>query len=147
MKKLMKTLVDTYPGGNLLHLSLLLFRVALSLELMIAHGLKKLGIGVPQAEQVPNPLHLPETFNTLFAGAANLFFPLLVIFGLLTRVAVLPILTVTLSGYFIMHWNDPLLVRDIPFMYSLSYLLVLALGPGKYSVDHLIHKRWVRDQK
>ncbi|HCN51782.1 MAG TPA: DoxX family protein [Chryseobacterium sp.] len=140
MKKLIQTITNTNPEGTITHVSLLIFRILLSVELIVAHGLKKIGVGVSEAEQVPNPLHLPEAFNSLFADAANLVFPVFVIFGFFTRIAVLPILAVTLTGYFILHWNDALLVKDTPFMYSLCYLFLLFMGSGKYSVDHYLRK-------
>ncbi|WP_426482252.1 DoxX family protein [Chryseobacterium sp. R2ACT005] len=141
MKKLIHTIINTNPAGKLTDTALLVFRILLSVELIVAHGLKKLGVGVSEAEQVPNPLHLPEAFNSLFADAANLVFPVFVIFGFLTRIAVLPILAVTLTGYFILHWNDALLVKDTPFMYSLCYLFLLFVGSGKYSVDNFLTKK------
>jgi putative oxidoreductase len=81
MKKLIQTITNTNPEGTITHVSLLIFRILLSVELIVAHGLKKIGVGVSEAEQVPNPLHLPEAFNSLFADAANLVFPVFVIFG------------------------------------------------------------------
>jgi putative oxidoreductase len=114
--------------------------VLVSLELILAHGLKKVGIGVAIPEQVPNPLHLPEIVNQGFAIASNLVFPLFVIIGLLTRLAIIPILAVTLSGYFLVHWNDSLLEKDMPFMYSISYLMLMLLGSGKYAFDYWINK-------
>jgi putative oxidoreductase len=98
MKRIINYITNIYPAANTFHFSLLVFRVLLSLEMIYAHGLKKLGVGVTEAEHVPNPLHLPEAFNNLFADAANLFFPALVILGLLTRLSILPILAVTLTG-------------------------------------------------
>lgn len=137
MKKL---ITNTSLDGKLIHIALFAFRILLSIELIVAHGLKKLGVGVAEAEQVPNPLNLPEAFNSLFADAANLVFPVFVIFGLFTRIAVLPILAVTLTGYFILHWNDSLLIKDTPFMYSLCYLFLFFVGAGKYSVDNYLIK-------
>lgn len=141
MRNFIQKVTDVYPSANSFHLWILVFRILLSLELMVAHGFKKIGIGVAAAEQVPNPLHLPDELNHLFAVSANLFFPVFIIAGLFTRLAVLPVLAVTLTGYFILHWQDALLVKDVPFMYSLSFLLLLVLGPGKYSADYLINKR------
>lgn len=141
MKKLIQIITNTNLEGELIHVALFIFRIALSLELIIAHGLKKLGVGVAEAEQIPNPLNLPEAFNNLFADAANLVFPVFVIIGLFTRVAVLPILAVTLTGYFILHWNDALLIKDTPFMYSLCYLFLLFVGSGKYSIDNYVGKK------
>jgi len=140
MKKLIQTITNTSLEGKLIHIALLAFRILLSIELITVHGLKKLGVGVAEAEKVPNPLHLPEAFNSLFADAANLVFPVFVIFGFFTRIAVLPILAVTLTGYFVLHWNDALLIKDTPFMYSLCYLFLLFVGPGKYSVDNYLRK-------
>ena len=112
-----------------------------SLEIMIVHGMKKIGIGTTNAEVVPNPFHLPEDINQIMALAANLLFPFFIIIGWCTRWATLPILAVTLTGYFIVHGNDSLLMRDIPFMYSLSFLLIFCLGPGKYSIDKMFQSK------
>lgn len=141
MRRAIDKITSIYPAAKVFHWSLLVFRVLISVELMIAHGLKKIGIGGEQAEQVPNPLHLPVSFNQLFAVSANLFFPILIIIGLFTRLAIVPILAVTLIGYFVVHWNDSTLVKDLPFMYSVSFLLLFVLGPGKYSADYFINKR------
>lgn len=141
MKELIFSITKVFPSSRQFNLSLLVFRIAVSVELMAVHGLKKLGVGVATAEQVPNPLHLPANLNYYFATTANLVFPVFVILGFFTRVAVLPILAVTLTGYFVLHWHDPMLEKDVPFMYSIVYLLILLMGPGKYSVDSFIHKK------
>lgn len=141
MKKLLFNITQVFVPANRFHLSLLAFRIAVAAELMLAHGLKKIGIGVADVEVVPNPLCLPESLNQLFATTANLFFPVMVMLGLFTRLAVLPTLAVTLTGYFVVHWNDGLMEKDIPFMYSLAFLLLLSFGPGKYSIDNFINKK------
>ena len=141
MKTLLLKLFNTEINSKIQNLTLLAFRVLLSGELIYAHGLKKLGVGVSEAEVVPNPLNLPEAFNSLFADAANLFFPVFVILGLATRIAILPILAVTLTGYFVLHFHDAPLIKDTPFMYSLSFLVLLFLGPGKYSLDYFIQRK------
>jgi putative oxidoreductase len=141
MKSFIRWITNISPTIQLFDLSMLLFRMGISIELIVVHGFKKLGVGVTEAEQIPNPLNLPEVFNHGFAVASSLFFPIFVIVGLFTRLAIVPMLTVTLTGYFVLHWNDSLLVKDVPFMYSVVYLLVLALGPGRYSIDYWIYKK------
>lgn len=142
MRKIIRMITNPHPSDVLYHTVLLGFRVLLSVEMIYAHGLKKIGIGVVEAEQVPNPLHLPEALNNIFAVSANIFFPILVIFGLFTRLSVLPILAVTLTGYFVLHFHDAPLVKDTPFMFSLSYLVILFLGAGKYSLDGYFFKEF-----
>jgi putative oxidoreductase len=142
MKKLFKRSLYPFPSCEVFNWTMLLFRIIVSLELMMVHGFKKIGIGVSAAEQIPNPLHLPETINNVFAISANILFPFFVIIGFCTRVSTLPTLAVTLTGYFILHWNDAALVRDTPFMYSIVFLLILIIGPGKYSIDNYIYKKY-----
>ena len=52
--------------------------------------------------------------------------------------SVLPTIGVTAIGYFVVHRKDSLEVRDVPYMYTLSLLLVLALGAGRYSLDYYL---------
>lgn len=144
MKKIIQIITNPRPSNSLYHIVLLWFRVLLSVEMIYAHGLKKIGIGVAEAEQVPNPLHFPEAINNALAVSANILFPILVILGFFTRLAVLPILALTLTGYFVLHFHDAPLVKDAPFMYSLSYLLILFLGAGRYSLDHYLFKKFSR---
>jgi putative oxidoreductase len=135
MKTILKSMQSNL-GNNSIHFALLLFRVAVAAELLVAHGLKKIGVGVNIAEIVPNPLGLPEALNQAFAVGANIGMPLFIILGLFTRIAALPILAITLTGYFVVHFNDPILVKDIPFMYSVSFLFIAITGAGKYSLDN-----------
>jgi putative oxidoreductase len=141
VKKLLLHSINPTVSLQRFNLAMLFFRVFVSLEMLIVHGLKKLGIGVAQAENIPNPFNLPQVLNTVFALSANIVFPFLVIIGFCTRIATLPSLAVTLTGYFVVHRSDTLLEKDIPFMYSVCYLLILLLGPGKYSVDNAITKK------
>jgi putative oxidoreductase len=116
---------------------MLFFRISVSIQLMVVHGLKKIGIGTGTVETVPNPFNLTVEFNQFFAIAANLIFPLFVIIGWYTRLATIPILSVTLIGYFVVHWGDALLVSDIPFMYSVAFLFIAFCGAGKFSLDKI----------
>lgn len=125
----------------LYNFAILLFRIGIAAQLIIVHGLKKIGIGVTSAEVIPNPLNFPETLNNIIAITANTYLPFFVIIGLCTRLAAIPALCVTMTGYFIVHANDPLSVSDIPYMYSISLLFIVITGGGKFSLDHYISER------
>jgi putative oxidoreductase len=141
MKNILIKTTRPYPQHAAFNIGMLVLRAAASLELVIVHGLKKIGVGVANAEKIPNPLHFPEQFNNLFATAANIIFPFFVLIGLFTRAAVLPTLAVTLTGYFIVHSGGSLSEKDTPFIYSLIFITILILGPGKYSFDNIIYKK------
>lgn len=85
---------------------------------------------------IPDPLGIGSTASTYFAIVANIISPIFVLLGLGTRIAVLPILAVTLTGFFIVHISDPWAVKDVPLMYSIAFSLILVLGPGKHSLDN-----------
>lgn len=138
MKKLFVTLLSSDLQKPLYNFALLFFRIAIAGQLVLVHGLKKIGVGVASAEVIPNPLGLPAALNDFVAITANTYLPFLVIIGFCTRIAALPALCVTLTGYFVVHAHDPLSVSDVPYMYSVSLLLIIMLGGGKYSLDNYI---------
>ncbi|CAM4071578.1 putative oxidoreductase [Pedobacter westerhofensis] len=97
--------------------------------------MKKFRIQNGQKEHVPNPLHLPEKLDALVATFSDNIVPFLVAIGFGTRIFLLPSIGVTATGYFVVHRNDDIEVRDVPYMYMLARLFLLVLGPGSYSVD------------
>ncbi|MDY0988293.1 DoxX family protein [Flavobacterium sp. CFBP9031] len=138
MIEIIKQILNSDLGNSFNNAALLAFRVLLAIELFRVHGMKKFRVENGQKEQVPNPLHLPEKLNGLVATFSDTVIPFFIILGLGTRLAVLPTIGVTAIGYFVVHRNDSLEVRDVPYMYTLSLLLLLALGAGTYSLDYYL---------
>lgn len=138
MIEIIKTILHSDLGNSFNNAALLVFRILLAVELFRVHGMKKFRVENGQKEHVPNPLHLPEKLNGLVATFSDTIIPFFIIFGLGTRLAVLPTIGVTAIGYFVVHKNDSLEVRDVPYMYTLSLLLLLALGAGTYSLDYYL---------
>lgn len=138
MIEIIKQILYSDLGNSFNNGALLIFRVLLAVELFRVHGMKKFRVENGQKEHVPNPLHLPEKLNGLVATFSDTIIPFFIILGLGTRLAVLPTIGVTAIGYFVVHKNDSLEVRDVPYMYTLSLLLLLALGAGTYSLDYYL---------
>lgn len=136
--EILKQVLTSDLGSSFNDIAVLAFRVLLGIELFMVHGLKKFRLENGKKEIIPNPLGLPDKMNALVASFADLVVPFLIILGLGTRLAVLPTIGVTAIGYFVVHRKDSLEVRDVPFMYTLSLLLILALGAGKYSLDYYL---------
>ena len=138
MIEIIKQILHSDLGTAFNNAALLVFRVLLAVELFRVHGMKKFRVENGQKEHVPNPLHLPEKLHGLVATFSDTVIPFFIILGLGTRLAVLPTIGVTAVGYFVVHRNDSLEVRDVPYMYTLSLLLLLALGAGTYSLDYYL---------
>lgn len=138
MIEIIKQILYSDLGSSFNNAALLVFRILLAVELFRVHGMKKFRVENGQKEHVPNPLHLPEKLNGLVATFSDTIVPFFIILGLGTRLAVLPTIGVTAVGYFVVHRKDSLEVRDVPYMYTLSLLLILALGAGTYSLDYYL---------
>ncbi|KAF2514749.1 DoxX family protein [Flavobacterium zhairuonense] len=138
MIEIIKQILYSDLGSSFNNGALLIFRILLAVELFRVHGMKKFRVENGQKEHVPNPLHLPEKLNGLVATFSDTIIPFFIMLGLGTRLAVLPTIGVTAIGYFVVHKNDSLEVRDVPYMYTLSLLLLLALGAGTYSLDYYL---------
>lgn len=135
---MIKDLLYSDAGSNLNNIALLVYRILLGFELFRVHGLKKFRLENGQKEHVPNPLHLPDKLNGLVATFSDTVVPFLLMLGVCTRLILLPVIGVTAIGYFVVHRRDSAEVRDVPYMYTISFLFLLITGAGTYSIDHLL---------
>jgi putative oxidoreductase len=140
MENLIKIILYTDAGNAINNWALFGFRILLAVELFRVHGMKKFRRDEGAPEVVPNPLHLPKKLNNLVATFSDTIVPMLVILGIGTRLAVLPTICVTAIGYFVVHRNDPIAIRDVPYIYTVCFLFVLLTGPGTISLDHYLYQ-------
>jgi putative oxidoreductase len=136
--EIIKLLLYSDVGSDINNIALLVFRILIAVELFRVHGMKKFRVENGEREHVPNPLHLPEKLNGLVATFSDTVVPFFIILGLGTRLFILPTIGVTAVGYFVVHRKDSLEVRDVPYIYTVTLLFLLALGAGTYSLDHYI---------
>lgn len=139
MIEMIKTILYSDAGSTLNDWALFGFRILLAVELFRVHGMKKFRGNGGKPEVVPNPLHLPQKLNALVATFSDTVVPLLVIFGIATRLVILPTIGVTAIGYFVVHRNDAVEVRDVPYIYTLCFLFLLCIGAGSISADHYLY--------
>lgn len=136
--EIIKLLLYSDVGSDINNIALLVFRILIAVELFRVHGMKKFRVQNGEREHVPNPLRLPEKLNGLVATFSDTVVPFFIILGLGTRLFILPTIGVTAVGYFVVHRKDSLEVRDVPYIYTVTLLFLLALGAGTYSLDHYI---------
>lgn len=66
---------------------------------------------------------------------------ILILIGLLTRLAVIPIFIAMSVAFFVAHKNDPFFQKELPFVYWLLCIVIFVLGSGRFSIDQLLQKR------
>jgi len=134
----MKYLFSVKPPGRLNDPGLLLLRVSLS-AFMLTHGLPKLSrLLEGNAEGFPDPLGIGSSLSLVLVVIGEVVAPVLIIPGIMTRLATIPVLSAMSVAAFIVHAGDPFGSREMALLYLTGFLAVLILGPGKYSADQLI---------
>jgi putative oxidoreductase len=122
-------------------LSKLLLRLAFGGLMLIAHGWPKLMKFVSDDEiKFRDPLGIGTVNSLAMATFAELICALLIIFGLFTRLAAVPLIITMLVIIFMVHLNDPLSKLELPILYLVAFVVIGLIGPGKWSLDHLLKK-------
>lgn len=137
--KLRKILFDAKGTGSRWgDFGLLLLRLSAGLSLAIAHGFDKLPVSERMVTSVGD---LGFPMPTVFAWAAALgesVFACLVAAGLATRVsAFFPAVTMGVA-VFMAHSADEFSRKELPFLFLSMFVVIMFIGPGRYSLDALI---------
>lgn len=139
MKKLFyKSLADKPKNG-----ALLLFRIGIAL-LMLTHGVPKLAqffSGEPVA--FANVLGMGQTISLVLAIFAEVFCSVLILLGMGTRLAAIPLIITMLVAVLHIHSGDPFARKEMGIHYLLAYVFLFMTGSGKYSLDYILAKSYL----
>lgn len=137
----MKRIFGTSFNVNKLHFWLLILRVAVA-GFMLTHGLPKLSKLMAGGEiQFADPFGLGQGASLGLTAFAEAICSFLIILGLATRLATIPLIIAMSVAAFIAHADDPFAKKEMALLYLLIFITLAILGPGKYSVDALISKQ------
>lgn len=115
-------------------IGLLLFRLAFGC-FMLVHGIQKvLGFSV-MADQFPDPIGMGSQLSLIMAIGAEVGCSVLLIFGLGTRLAVLPLAFTMIIALLVVHGSDPWKVKELAAIYLAAYAILFVTGPGNLSLD------------
>ncbi len=121
-------------------LGLLILRIAFS-GFLLTHGvLKFVKFFGNEPIKFADPLGFGEVFTFSFAVFAEFFCALFVLFGFLTRIAVIPIIITMLTVVFVVWLPEGFGKMEMPLLYLSAFIVLLITGGGKYSVDFLLGK-------
>lgn len=136
----MKRTFNTDLPGNYGHLALLIFRVLVAC-LLLTHGFPKLQKLLSGDEiQFLDPYGLGVTASFVLVVFAEFVCSILVILGLATRLATIPIIITMATAVIFAHANDPFGVKEKPLLFLVCFAFILIIGAGKYSVDNSLRR-------
>ncbi|MCM2381037.1 DoxX family protein [Pseudomonas marginalis] len=116
-------------------LGLLFLRVSGALFLLWVHGLPKLLNYSEQLKLIEDPFHLGAHVTLLLAIVAEVLCPVLIIAGVLVRLACLPILAVLLIAMVVVHPEWTLFEGQFGWLLLIIFTSVLIAGPGRLSLS------------
>lgn len=119
------------------NIGLLILRGGIASMMLFGHGFEKLVNFTEIATHFPDPLGVGPAVSLALAIFAEFFCSLAIAFGLLTRVAVIPLIATMLISAFAIHGDDPWQNKELAMIYLVLYITLLFTGAGKYAVDHL----------
>ena len=116
-------------------IGLLFLRVSGGLFLLWVHGLPKLLDFNAQLQQIEDPFHLGAHLTLCLAIFAEVLCPLLIVAGMLARLACLPILFVLLVALLVVHPQWSVAEGQFGWLLLILFTTVLIAGPGRLAIS------------
>lgn len=138
---MIKKMINPGSYAKNIDLSLLILRIAGG-ALMLTHGIGKIApLFGSDPIQFPDPIGLGATTSLALTVFAEVVCAALLILGLATRFAAIPLLITMLVAVFVVHIADPFANQELPLLYASIYLVILIAGAGKFSIDNMVFNK------
>lgn len=129
------------PGNT--DAALLFIRIGIAV-LMLTHGLPKLGkFFADEPIAFASVFGMSPSLSLALAVFAEVFCSILILIGLGTRIATIPLIVTMAMATFYIHSADPFSIKEKALLYLLGFSFLFITGGGKYSLDHSIGKRFL----
>lgn len=117
-------------------ISLLLLRLTFGGLMIINHGWGKLERLLGEGPiKFGDPIGLGAEVSLSLAVFSEVVCSALLVVGLFTRWASVPALITMLVAAFVVHGGDPFGDKESALLFGTAYLVILLMGPGRYSLD------------
>lgn len=120
-------------------ITLLVLRVGIAL-LMLGHGIPKLQMLITVDIQFPAVMGMNPTISLALAVFAEVVCSILLLVGLLTRYAVIPLIVTMLIAVLVIHGDDPFAQQELGILYLIVYSALFMLGSGNISFDAVLSR-------
>ncbi len=115
---------------------LLILRLAFGFAMIYGHGFGKLTRLFGSEEiRFADPFGLGPAASLALAAFAEAICSLLVIAGLFTRAATIPLMITMATAFFTAHFNDEFGQQEKVILFGFAFLTLFFTGPGRFSLD------------
>lgn len=117
-------------------IALLLLRLMFGGGMIIGHGWSKLmKFFGEEPLSFANPYGIGEVPSLVLATGAEFFCSILIVLGLFTRLAALPLIFTMLTVVLVVNFGEPFAKTEKAWMYLIPYICLALTGAGYYSLD------------
>lgn len=138
LRKLLFYVPRHTPAGDA---GITILRTVLGLTMLLAHAVPKVTNYLMLSVAFPDPYGITSTLSLILAIIAEFFGGLLLLFGLLTRPALIPLIFTMFTAFFLVHRSDPFANKELALLYLVGFVVLFITGPGRISLDAIIHER------
>jgi len=127
-------------NGN--DIGLLILRLVFGGIMLFGHGwgkMVKLFTGNPN--QFADPFGLGAPFTLGIASFAEVGCALLIVLGLFTRWATVPLIITMLVAALMIHGADPFGKKELALVYLAAFTALAFTGAGEYSLDKILRNK------
>lgn len=117
-------------------LGILILRLVAGASLM-THGWPKFQKVLNGNFQFADPIGIGEGASLVLAAFAEFICSALVVLGLATRLATIPVIITMAVAFFIVHAADDFGTKEMALVYLSAFLTIFFTGPGRYSIDRV----------
>ncbi|WP_107038296.1 DoxX family protein [Brumimicrobium mesophilum] len=119
----------------------LILRLVLGLSMFYGHGIAKWQILFGEGEiKFGDPLGVGVMLSLILTVFSEVICSLLIATGLLTRLALVPLIITMAVAVFIVHSGHAFGKIELPLIYLTGYIAILFIGPGRFSLDNIIKR-------
>ena len=117
----------------------LIIRILFGL-LFLSHGYTKLMLHASMADLFADPIGLGSIISFWMVVFAEVVCSFALIFGILQRVMLIPMIITMAVAFFVVHGGDAFAVKELSFVYFIVFIILYITGPGEFSFDSIIGK-------
>ncbi|WP_053180780.1 DoxX family protein [Sunxiuqinia dokdonensis] len=136
----MARLLGPRTNDTVVSIWLLLFRVSAG-AFMLTHGIPKFLKLIEGNTQFADPFGFGETLSLVLAVFAEFLCSVLLILGIGTRLASIPLIVTMAVAAFYVHGADPFQRKEMALLYLIVFITILVFGGGRFELGRLFRGR------
>ena len=131
LKKLLSTGLDELVNP---HIAVFILRIGTA-ALIMTHGIPKFLRILEGDFGFGDPIGIGPTASLILVTFAEAFCAALVLLGMFTRLALIPLIINMSVVVFVAHAGDPFGDKELGLFFLISFVVLFFTGAGKYSLD------------